>query len=231
VLDYLFRAAGEPAIALGDEPVRYYEFAAADADAPSGDVDPELVGPGGRLYSTPLLPQAPVGTGENRAHLVTRMVMEDIATSPLPEYAGEAARLTVLADLDRLPVGVREEWGQLLLDMLDDVTQVADGDIKWRFRRQLTKDGTRQTLYACASQFDTHVQDGFRYYVMLRHHEVAERTGRPDDLATVGVLLTPNYTGRRPWDTTMASLQGPSNLTPEEVTAYGQLWNNNLTAI
>ncbi|MER8199367.1 hypothetical protein ABTY00_36255 [Streptomyces microflavus] len=39
VLDYLFRAAGEPPIALGDEPVRYYEFAAADAFAPPEDVD------------------------------------------------------------------------------------------------------------------------------------------------------------------------------------------------
>ncbi|MGW6457468.1 hypothetical protein ACWF94_16370 [Streptomyces sp. NPDC055078] len=229
VLDYLFRAADEPAIALGDEPVRYYEFAAADADAPPGEVDTELVGPGGTLFSTPLLPQAPVGAGGNRAHLVTRMVMEDIATSPLPEGAGEAARLTVLADLDRLPVGVRAEWGQLLLDMLDDVAQVPEGDIKWRFRRQLSAAATRQTLYACASQFDTHVQEGFRWYVMLRHHEVAERTGRPDDLATVGVLLTPNYSGRRPWDTTMARIQGPSDLTPEEVIAFDQLWNRNLT--
>ncbi|WP_432171823.1 hypothetical protein [Streptomyces sp. 1222.5] len=38
VLDYLFRAAAEPAIPLGQEPLRYYEFAAADAAEPeSGD--------------------------------------------------------------------------------------------------------------------------------------------------------------------------------------------------
>jgi hypothetical protein len=63
---------------------------------------------------------------------------------------------------------------------------------------------------------------------LLRHREVAERTSRPDDLATVGVLLTPDYSGR-PWDTTMARIQDPGDLTPEQVIAFDQLWNSNLT--
>jgi hypothetical protein len=224
VLGYLFRAAAEPAIALGDEPVRYYEFAAADAEAPPADVDTELVGPGGILYSTPLLPQAPVGAGDTQAHLVVRMVMEDITASELPEHAGEADRLAVLSDLDRLPVGVRAAWGQLLLDMLDDVTRVSGGDTRWRCRRQLNADASRQTLWACMTRFDSGTQPVFGSYVMLRHHEVAARTGRPDELATVGVLLTPNDRGR-PWNTTMIRVHGPSDLTPEEVTEFGRLWN------
>lgn len=43
VLDYLFRAAAKSAVALGEEPVRYYEFAAADAEgspAPSAPMSP-----------------------------------------------------------------------------------------------------------------------------------------------------------------------------------------------
>lgn len=230
VLDYLFRAADEPRVPLGDEAVRYYEFAAADAAAPPADIDTHLVGPGGRLHSTPLLPQAPAGVDGTHAHLVIRMVMEDIATSPLPEHASESDRHAALSDLDRLPVGVRAEWGRLLLDMLDDVTRVPDGDLKWRFRRQLNADASHQTLYACATHFDSSVQAAFGSYVQLRHHEVSERTGRPDDLATLGVMLTPNLNGRRPWETTMVRTYGPSGLTDEEINMYDQLWNHNPTA-
>ncbi|MGI5401491.1 hypothetical protein ACQEVG_19020 [Streptomyces sp. CA-135486] len=228
VLDYLFRAADEPPIPLGDEPVRHYEFAAADSEAPPADIDTELVGPGGILYSTPLLPQAPVGAGGTHAHLVIRFVMEDITTSPLPAHASEEDRLAVLSDLDRLPVGIREAWGQLLLDMLDDVKQVPDGDIKWRFRRQLNADASRLTLFACATHFDADVRAAFGSYVQLRHHEVAGRTGCPDGLATVGVLLTPNYSGRRPWDTTMFRTYGPSDLSDDEVATFSGVWNRRL---
>jgi hypothetical protein len=42
------------------------------------------------------------------------------------------------------------------------------------------------------------------------------------------VLLTPDYSGR-PWDTTMVRIQGPGDLTPEQVIAFDQLWNSNLT--
>ncbi|MEV5898394.1 hypothetical protein [Streptomyces sp. NPDC052127] len=225
VLDYLFRAAATPGIPLNDEPVRYYEFAAADAAAPPGEIDTDLVGLGGQLHSTPLLPQAPAASAGTRAHLVIRMVMEDITLSALPDHAGEADRQAVLADLDSLPVGDREVWGQLLLDMLDDVVQVPDGDIKWRFRRHLNAQGTRQTVYACATRFDESVQAAFGGYVQLRHHEVGQRTGRGDDLVTTGVMLTPNYGGRRPWDTTMARTWGSSQLTEDDLAGLNRLWN------
>lgn len=80
-----------------------------------------------------------------------------------------ADRQAVLADLDSLPVGDREAWGQLMLDMLDDVVQVPDGDIKWRFRRHLNAQGTRQTVYTCATHFAT------------------------------GVMLTADVPGTQPW--------------------------------
>ncbi|MEU0002313.1 hypothetical protein ABZ069_35980 [Streptomyces microflavus] len=226
VLDYLFRAAGETPIALGDEPVRYYELAAADAAAPPEDVDTKLVGPSGRPFSTPLLPQVPAGAGQTNSHLVIRAVLEDLATCMLRDAISESDRLTVLADLDRLPVGMREEWGQLLLDMLDDVEQAPQGHIKWRARRQLhtEADGDRQMLFVCATRFDKYVEAGLGNYVMLRHHQVGERTGRPESLCSVGVMLTPNASGNRPWDTTLVRIQGSSGLTPEEAGEFGKLW-------
>ncbi|MEW1686094.1 hypothetical protein [Streptomyces sp. NPDC093594] len=74
VLDYLFRAAAEPAIPLGQDPVRYYEFAAADAAEPPAAVNTELVGPCGSLFSAPQLPQAPAGTDGTNVHLMIRII-------------------------------------------------------------------------------------------------------------------------------------------------------------
>ncbi|WP_141662936.1 hypothetical protein [Streptomyces sp. Wb2n-11] len=226
VLDYLFRAAGEPPIALGDEPVRYYELAAADAAAPPVDIDTELVGPGGRRFSTPLLPQVPAGAGQTNAHLVIRHVLEDVATGMLRDAISESDRLTVLAGLGRLPVGMREEWGQLLLDMLDDVEQAPDGHLMWRSRRQLHQEAAsaRRMLFVCATRFDKYVEASFGSYVMLRHHQVGERTGRPESLCGVGVMLTPNHSGNRPWDTTPVRVLGPSRFTSEQVAEFEKLW-------
>ncbi|MFB6509027.1 hypothetical protein [Streptomyces virginiae] len=225
VLHYLFRVAAEPAIALGDEPVRYYEFAAADEAAPPATVDAELLGQGGVPHSTPLLPQRPAGGAGNRAHRVIRLVLEDVSTSPLPAHASEVDRHTFLSDLDSLSVGVREEWGQLLLGMLSDVVQTPEEETKWRIRRQLNAETTRHTIYACATRFNETVQAGFSGYVRLRHHEVSGRTGRPEELVTIGVMLTPNTTGARPWDTTMVRTYGESDLSEEEFEVLGRLWN------
>jgi hypothetical protein len=73
------------------------------------------------------------------------------------------------------------------------------------------------------TRFDSGTQSVFASYVMLRHHEVAARIDRPDELATVEVLLTPTHSGR-PWNTTMIRTHGPSNLRPEEVTEFDRLW-------
>ncbi|WP_157841250.1 hypothetical protein [Streptomyces sp. NTK 937] len=231
VLDYLFRVASEPPVALGDEPVRYYELAAADTSVPPAEFDTELVGPGGTQFTTPLLPQAPAGSGGTRAHLMIRFMLEDVANSMLRDAVTEADRLMVLAELDRLPVGVREEWGRLLLDMLDDVAQVPEGHVKWRSRRQLHEETGeyRQMLFTCATRFGKDVEASFGSYVMLRHHEVGERTGRPDALSSLGVMLTPNHDGQRPWDTTLIRVQGPSGLTPDELREFDQLWNHGAT--
>ncbi|MGA5169608.1 MULTISPECIES: hypothetical protein [Streptomyces] len=225
VLDYLFRAAKEPAVPLGEEPVRYYELAAADAIAPPGEMDTDLVGEGGVLYSVPQLPQAPAGDDGTRAHLMIRFMLEDIALSPLAGLLTEANRHIVLSDLDRLPVGARTEWGHLLLDMLDDVPQVSGEQAKWRFRRQLDAGGTRQLIVGAASRFDDDIRAAFTAFVQLRHHEVTSRTGRADGSSTLGILLTPRHDGLRPWDTTTVRVHGDLNLSEEDLRIYSKLWN------
>lgn len=226
VLDYLFRAAKEPAVPIGEEPVRYYELAAADADTPPGDIDTDLVGEDGVLYSVPQLPQAPAGDDGTRAHLMIRFMLEDIALSPLADPLIEANRHTMLGDLDRLPVAARTEWGRLLLDMLDDVPKVPTEHTKWRFRRQLDADGTRQLIVGAATRFDNTIRTAFTSYVQLRHHEVTSRTGKAGESSTLGILLTPRHDGLRPWDTSTVRVHGDLELPEEDLRIYRSLWNH-----
>lgn len=198
MLDYLFRAAAEPAVPLGEEPVRYYELAAADVAAPPSDIDTELVGADGTLFSAPQLPQAPAGSDGTNVHRVIRIILEDVALTPLGEPLTERDRFTVLSDLDRLPVSSRAEWGHLLLDMLRDVPEVPEEHCEWRFRRMLDADGTRQLIVGAATRFDRDVQAAFTAYVQLRHHEGTTRTGRTEESPALGVLLTPATTGTVP---------------------------------
>ncbi|MFD9053542.1 hypothetical protein [Streptomyces zaomyceticus] len=225
VLDYLFRAAEEPAVPLGEEPVHYYELAAADAVAPPGEIDTDLVGEGGVLYSVPRLPQAPAGDDGTRAHLMIRFMLEDIALSPLVGLLTEANRHTVLCDLDRLPVAARTAWGHLLLDMLHDVPRVPAQQAKWRFRRQLDASGTRQLIVGAATRFDDDIRAAFTAFVQLRHHEVTSRTGRAEESSALGILLTPRHDELRPWDTSTVRVHGELDLPEEDLRTYRALWN------
>lgn len=226
VLGYLFRVAAMPAVPLGQESVRYYELAAADLAAPPGQIDADLVGPGGTVFSTALLPQAPAGSDGTHAHVVIRIMLEDIATAPMGGNVSEADRLTVLSDLDRLPVSARAEWGRLLLDMLREVPDVPENHFKWRFRRMLDETGTRQLIVGAATHYDHVTRDHFSAYVLLRHHEVTARTGLHEESSTLGVLLTPPRDGRRPWDTSTVRWHGPSDLDEEELRRLDRLWNH-----
>ncbi|MGW2028160.1 hypothetical protein [Streptomyces decoyicus] len=228
VLDYLFRAADEPAVALDDEPVRYYDLAAADAAAPPRDIDTDLVGNGGTLFSAPQLPQAPAGSDGTNTHLMIRIMLEDIALSSLNNPMTELDRFTVLSDLDRLPVSARAEWGHLLRDMLRDVPHVPAEHVKWRFRRLLHEDGTGQLIVGAATRFDPTIHGAFTAYVQLRHHEVTTRTGRAEESSTLGVLLTPRRDGLRPWDTSTVRVHGDLQLPPEDLRIYQEGWNRAL---
>ncbi|MGN5631043.1 hypothetical protein [Streptomyces sp. AC154] len=105
-----------------------------------------------------------------------RLLFEDIALSPLDPPLTEANRFALLHDLDRLPVGARTEWGHLLADMLRDVPEVPEEHCKWRFRRMLHEDDTRQLIFGAATLLDSRVKAAFQAYVLLRHHEVTTRT-------------------------------------------------------
>jgi hypothetical protein len=217
VVSYLKRVARTDAVALGSEPRRYYEYALADSAAPPGEVDPVIMGDG-KPMSVPILPLEPMGTTEQAPHMLFRIILEDIATSPMQDGVSEADRIQALAEIDHLPVGYRAEMGRLLLSMMDEVIDIPKGRVK-RFTRsiRLPTPGVPHLMFSVCSEFSPDVQNRFSNLVILRHYDFGVVRGRHEDLTTVAVMLTPRYDGVRPWDTTMIKLVGDLELTEHEI--------------
>ncbi|RPF39314.1 hypothetical protein [Streptomyces sp. TLI_185] len=114
VLDYLFRAAADPVIPLGQEPLRYYEFAAADAEASPAEVDTGLVGPGGTLFSAPLLPQVPAARALRQAAPVLELPEDDTI-----EFTQLATRMETEATNGSPDPGRLQRWGASIIGILN----------------------------------------------------------------------------------------------------------------
>lgn len=217
---YLRRVAGEP-LALGEEPVRYYDLALADERAEPSPLPSSQVFPGIKRHSEPLLPMAPVASKDETEHRLYRTILEDIGKISLEENE-EELRLLALADLDRLFPKQRALVASFLLEKFEQVAKVRPPEVEWHQRRIALDDSTQIALGVC-SRFDKEIQAAFGAWVQLRHHEFTERTGA-DEPATVGVLLTACKKKNRPWDTSMTTVRGRIELDDEELEAFVDLW-------
>lgn len=222
VVGYLHRVAASAPV-LGGEPERYYELAAADAEAEPGDLDPSWTQRGGQSRSVPLLPAAPAGSDDDEAHTMVRIMLEDVATSPTGPAEREAWQ-RVLASLDSLPVGYRTDLGRFLLDALTTVTQAEEGTTEWRMRTFLAGPGWDQLGFAVCSNLTDHTRAAFSAWLHLRHHERGQHSDLTD-LTSVGVLLTPRTDGYREWDTSVVAVNDDPELTDEELHTYQGLFN------
>jgi hypothetical protein len=228
VVEYLLRVAGQEN-ELGTEPARYYQLAAADQASRPADIDPALLSGGAQPISAPLLPLEPAGLGDEQGHLMVRIILEDIASSPLGSVAAEDRRLEILAAIDRLPVSLRGTWGRMMLDVLDEVADVPEGETFWRFRRLSGAIGGGDLLqlgFGVGSALSPLHQDVFQTWVLWRHYQLQERVGHNEQLRTIGVLLTPRHDGQREWDTTMSAFSGILELDEDEIEQYRGLWDD-----
>jgi hypothetical protein len=229
VLGYLERVAGE-AWELGREAARYFRLAQADEAAEPSPIDSRFEMPGVWQASAPLLPMQEAATGgEREAHLLVRLIFEDVATSVAPRVA-EPQRLDFLAALDGLPVGLRGLVGQFILDGMEKAAAVAHGTTEWRFRRLIGLPEHQRRLQlgfgVCSQPHEEMIQDLFSWWVELRHHEAFQIVASDGDrLTTVGVLLTPRIKSRRPWDTTMIAVADDLDLPADRLSAYRQFWD------
>ena len=215
VVDYHHRVAGEE-LALGREPIRYYDLAQADAAAPREAFPPELAG-AGRVFASPMLPVAPAATDDRAAHQLVRALFEDIATARFTK-ADELNRLRILAELDRLPVGQRAQVGQFVLEAMQRVSEHRSGDAMWQLR-SLRGDGGGVHLGfgACSRPYTEEILHTFALWAQLRHRDVVSVTRDVAGLTTVAVLVTPRTDGRRPWDTTVVAVSGDIQFAPQEL--------------
>jgi hypothetical protein len=220
--EYLERVAHESA-ELGREPIRYYELASDDAATEPQEPGAELLAMGGRLVSSPLLPMEPVASTDTAAHLAVRALFEDIATVRL-QTASEVDRQRLLSELDRLPVGQRAQIGAFVVGALDEVAGVPEPAITWRFRRVVGEGSGMHLLFGAASRYWDEIPDIFSTWVQLRHYERHERLGSPDDVTTVGILVTPPLREGRPWETTVVALNGELTPTGEQLEALREVW-------
>lgn len=226
--DYLLRVAGAPQ-ALGTEPVRYYELAAADEATEPTPLSPPFRLPGTEEVSEPLLPMAPVATENGDDHSLFRTILEDIAETKLSTI-DEVDRIRALADLDHLPPLQRASIGAYLRLGFERIKNIKPPEVLWHLRRVSGGFDATQLGFGVCSTFNEEIQWAFGTWVRLRHHEFAERLGaeRP---VSVGVLLTPRPDRTRKWDTSMCAIRGPSDLTSEEPEAFRELWNSEQDAL
>jgi hypothetical protein len=222
VVGYLHRTATSAPV-LGGEPERYYELAAADAEAVPGEAARSWMRRGGQPHSVPLLPAAPAGSNDEEAHTMVRIMLEDVATSPTGPAEKEAWQ-RVLASLDSLPVGYRTDLGRFLLDALSTVTKTESGTTAWRMRTFLAGPDQDQLGFAVCSALTEQTRAVFSAWIQLRHHERGEHSDLAD-LTSVGVLLTPRTDGYGEWDTTVTAVSGDPALTEEELRTYQNLFN------
>jgi hypothetical protein len=219
VLEYLDRVHQRGGVVvLGREPIRYYELAAADLAAPPGPLDARLTAVGHTSGSAPLLPQEPVPFGE-----LIRIILEDLATIPVPEGQDAGALLDAIGAIDAAPVGIRIQLAEAVFRYLEEVTQVEEGSVRWWFRRMVWPDRPN-LVFGAASRHDAMIEAAFSAYVSLRHQQMLELIPERTDVMTVGVLLTPRSDGLRPWDTSMAATRGDQNLGSELRVELERLW-------
>lgn len=223
VAAYLRRVSGKEH-ELNTEPMRYYDLAQADHEAVPGPLHPALERMGGARSSVPLLPYEPAATSDLDAHLLFRTIFEDIATGPgtMPD---ETARLRMLSEIDRLPVGHRGQLGQFVLEGLDALANEPEGSTAWLSRRVAGGPGGLHLAFAaCSSEATEFIRAAFSTWVQIRHHQYAEQIGGANGLMTVGVMITPRQDGQRPWDTTVFAIPGDLDLTDDEIALYTKLW-------
>lgn len=221
VVEYLHRVAPDAATEFGHESLRYYELATADASTPPTPADPAYEDLPIRNESSPQLPLTPA----QRANLI-RWVLEDIAEVPTASLDDEAARrrLDMLAAIDSSPIGTRDDMAATILNWLQRVQEAPGEAVWWRFRHYIYFGRVHLILGVCSQDHEA-AREAFGNLVLLRHIERGERNPSDTDIPTVGLLLQPTSSRRRPWDTTAVMPVAGATLAPDARAAVDRLWS------
>lgn len=228
VVDYFHRVAMSPndSPALGEEALRYLDFAHADLIAePTQSAWTHAAGL--TTTSDPTLPIEPASTDDTIGHSLFRHVLDEIADS---SWDGpEDVRLDILARLDRYPVTGRAKLGRALIEWLDACMIIPPGHLRLHHRSLFLDDGHLHLAFSVYSTFTDYHTGLHRSWLMLRRHQLLEKHTTVDgpsfdaeDVWTVGVLLTPRLDGLRMWDTTIAATNVLPDFDPGDLDLFTQ---------
>jgi hypothetical protein len=222
VLAYLTRVAGEP-LALGREPMRYHEYALADIDTAPTPVDARLTHFLGISASTAHAPLHPAGYDDMPAHLLLRVIMEDIADSPLPPGTPQDDLLWVLSELDGMPVEARTELGNTLIGFMASLADWTGEGTRVHSRTVTPNPGAfSPLLFMAASRLSDEAKHALLFKTQLLHHDYHAAADTPEG-STVGIMLTPSQHPRRRWDTTMQAAKGNQGHSPSDIERLREL--------
>ncbi|HET6709926.1 hypothetical protein [Amycolatopsis sp.] len=221
VLAYLLRAArGGDIVELGGEPRRYHEYALADVAARLDPVDPAVAplvdAKPTTMVSTARAPLEPVGREDRAAHILYRMIMEDVANTPIPD-GREADRLLMLAALDGLPVGNRSELGRTLMQYMKAAAQHQGDGTLVHSRTVIPNPGEFDPLvFIVASELSDAANHALTFRMQVLHHDYSTAVGDWEH-CTLGVMLTPTTVPGRLWNTSTTALWGDQGQPPEVI--------------
>jgi hypothetical protein len=227
VLHYLKRVAGE-ATELGTEPSRYLQVAVADLQAEAKEMPESLRSLAGLGRDDPVLstPHAPLEAADDGA-LLFRVIMEDVATTHMGDTP-EADRLKLLTSLDTVPAAYRPELGRTLLNFMKSVSRHRGSSIKTETRVFVPHPGDQcPMVFMVASKLDSMMRNHLFLRTQLHHTEYWRSVGGVTR-STIGVLLTPNSSTERLWDTSTVWLDGEQGLDAQQVDDIRQYINGGL---
>jgi len=126
--------------------------------------------------------------------------------------------------LDRLAVPQRAGIGRFLLDAMELTAKEPPGEVVWRQRQFFSPHDSQRPLHlayaTCSHEWDDRLRGMFTTWVWLRHHQLWEGLGQPEDLTTVGLAVTPRSDGIRPWDTSVVAAIGDLGLEAPDIALY-----------
>ncbi|MGN6412520.1 hypothetical protein [Flexivirga sp.] len=209
VVDYVHRVADEDPIPIGTETNRYFDLADKDAAAKPEPPEERIAMTGAMQLDGPTLPTEPAHASDTSAHAVFRQILDDIAET---DFTGEElVRLETLAKIDRYAVTYRAELGRTLLRRIDDCALAPAGTFKAQHRIAILDNGNVHLAFSVYSLLTGYHREFYKTWLQVRRQQYLESSGRnPEEVWSVGVLITPRPDGTRMWDTTVIATNAPS---------------------
>ncbi|KZB83178.1 hypothetical protein AVL48_36800 [Amycolatopsis regifaucium] len=165
---------------------------------------------GARPSETISVARAPLhaaGHDAQEPYLMLRMIMEDVAETPVPE-GRDADLLLILAALDGLPVEHRTELGRTLIRFMKSAAQHTKPGTLTHSRTAIPAPGDFTPLrFVVASRLSEEARDALMIRLQVLHHDYSTAIGDWEH-CTLGVMLTPSTVPGRLWDTSTTALWG-----------------------